>query len=811
MVYFFLRILFDINLKRTFLSLFLFCHFLFCHFLSFSQEGVIKGRVYNTLNNEAISFANIVMMDSTRGVLSDDKGYYEIKNIKPGAYNVKAFIVGFKPITIYEIQVTSSKSSIVDFALESIADTLKEIVIGPKRSDKTDDSPLSLTSISSNEIDKNPGGNRDISKVIQSLPGVASAVSFRNDLIIRGGAPSENTFYLDGIQVPNINHFTTQGSSGGPVGMINVNFINSVDFYSGAFPADKGNALSSIFDFKFKNGNPDKQVFTATVGASDFGVTADGHISDNTSYIFSVRRSYLQLLFGLLGLPFLPTYNDAQFKVSSRLSDKDILSVIGLGAIDNSPLNLKADQTPLQQYLLSNLPVYQQWNYTVGVTYRHYRKHGNTLIVLSNSSLFNRSYKYLNNDESNPSNKILDYRSTENELRLRVEDNIKVNGFKINYGMQMENDYYTNSTFDKLALPYGNYITNFSSNLPFNQFGGFFQVSKKYFDERLTLSLGARTDFSDYSIQTSNPLKQISPRFSLSYQLAENISFNFNTGIYYQLPAFTVLGYRDSLGTLVNKNEGVTYIQCKHLVGGFEYNPNQNLRITIEGFYKLYAHYPFLIQDSITLENLGSDFGVIGNAPVISTAQGKSYGLEFMAQQKLFKGFYGIVAYTFFFSQFTDKYGNYVPSSWDYRNIVALTVGKKFKRNWEVGAKWRLQGGGPYTPYNVNLSMEKTVWDITGQGIPNYNLLNTQRLPTVNQLDIRIDKKFYEKKWSFDLYFDVQNVLNEQFNLQPYLSVVRDANGNPVVNPSNPNAYQPNYINNVSGTLLPTIGVIIQF
>lgn len=776
--------------------------------ISFAQLGTIKGRVFIALNNEPVPFASVVFQDSASGVLTDEKGMFEIKNIKPGTYNMQAGEVGYKTLTVYEVQVNSSKTTIVNFPMESEADSLKEVVVGPK---KSDESPISVNSISSTEIDKSPGGNRDISKVIQSLPGVASTVSFRNDIIIRGGAPSENTFYLDGIQVPNINHFTTQGSTGGPVGMINVDFINSVDFYSGAFPADKGNTLSSIFDFKFKDGNPDKQIFTATVGASDFGVSVDGPLSDNTTYIFSARRSYLQLLFSLLGLPFLPSYNDSQFKVSKKLSDNDVLEFLGIGAIDNSPLNLSADQTALQQYLLSNIPVYQQWSYTLGATYKHYHKKGSTLIVLSNSYLYNRSYKYLNNDESNPANKIMDYRSTENELRAKVEDKVKIGVFKLNYGVQLEHDYYSNSTFDKIAYSSGINTINFSSQLPFDQLGAFFHISKAFFNDKVTLSIGTRTDFSDYSMQTGYPGKQLSPRFSLSWQFMPRFSFNFNTGIYYQLPAFTILGYRDSTGTLVNKDNGVTYISCKHLVAGFEYDPTLDLKFTLEGFYKIYANYPFLTQDSVTIANLGSDFGVIGNAPVVSTAQGRAYGAEFLAQQKLFKGFYGIVAYTFYYSQFTNAAGNYVASSWDDRNIVSLTLGKKLKRNWEIGAKWRYQGGGPYTPYNVGLSMEKNVWNITGQGIPDYALLNTQRLPAVNQLDIRVDKKIFAKKWSYDFYVDIQNVLNEEFNLQPYLSVVRDANGNPVTDPSNPNSYEPNFINNVSGNLLPTIGVIIQF
>jgi hypothetical protein len=216
----------------------------------FAQTGIIKGRVFNSINNESIPFANIVIDSTLQGTTSDMDGNYRIENLKPGSYNVLASFVGFKKAIYYEIRVNSTKPTILDISLIEESSELSEIEIKAAPFIKKEESPVSLRSISATEIYRNPGGNRDISKVIQILPGVASTVSFRNDIIIRGGAPNENRFYLDGIEVPNINHFATQGSSGGPVGMINVNFIREVDFYSGAFPANRGNALSSVIEFK---------------------------------------------------------------------------------------------------------------------------------------------------------------------------------------------------------------------------------------------------------------------------------------------------------------------------------------------------------------------------------------------------------------------------------------------------------------------------------------------------------------------------------------------------------------------------------
>ena len=191
------------------------------------------------------------------------------------------------------------------------------------------------------EIEKSPGANRDVSRIVRSYPGVSfSPVGYRNDLIVRGGGPSENKFYMDGTEIPNINHFATQGATGGPVSIVNADLIREISFYTGAFPADRSGALSSVLDFRLRDGNPEKQTFKATLGASEVGLSGSGHIGGKTSYLFSLRQSYLQLLFKMIGLPFLPNYIDGQFKVKTRFSERDELTVLGLAGFDNMKLNL---------------------------------------------------------------------------------------------------------------------------------------------------------------------------------------------------------------------------------------------------------------------------------------------------------------------------------------------------------------------------------------------------------------------------------------------------------------------------------------
>lgn len=782
----------------------------------YGQNGIIKGVLVDAVNNDPIPLANILVLGTDFGGTTDLDGNYEI-SLPPGLYDLRASYVGYKDNTQYEIQVTSARPVEVNFRMEESSTDLAEVVIKASPFRKTEESPVSLRTIGVAEIQRNPGGNRDISKVVQSLPGVTSTASFRNDLIIRGGAPNENRFFLDDVEVPNINHFATQGSSGGPVGLINVNFINEVDFFSGAFPANRGNALSSVFNFRQRDGRSDRIGATFMAGASDVGLTLEGPIGKKITFLASARRSYLQFLFQALELPFLPTYNDAQFKIKYKINQKNEIYLLGLGALDQFSLNFDANKTEEQQYLLDQLPVTPQWSYTNGLVYKHYAERGLWTVVLSRNMLNNEAVKYFKNDESNPDNLILDYQSQEIENKLRLEHSHQVGSFKLLGGAGYEYVKYNNSTFNRVFTSAGPLTVNYSADLSFQKYYIFGQLSRKYFNERLILSLGVRFDGNDYSEEMSSPLEHFSPRFSLSWAMTDRISFNFNTGRYYQLPPYTVMGFQQD-DILVNKENGIDFVRADHLVGGVEFNTASNSRITIEGYYKRYADYPFLLRDSLSLANLGGDFGVIGAEPAVSRSNGETYGLEFLFQQRLFKGFYGIASYTLGWSRFEDKNGELVPSSWDARHIANFVLGKKFKRDWEVGLNWRFQTGRPYSPF-ADASNLVANWNVNNRGIPDYELLNTLRTGASNTIDLRVDKKWFFQKWSLNLYLDLENITGNAVSI-PVLILDRplDENGTPFGDPTilNPEApfndqrYKLKEINNAVGTVIPSIGIMIE-
>ena len=781
----------------------------------FSQDTKISGKVFDKYTGKPIEFANVSIVEKGLGSTTDSTGFFVINNLNPGIYNLQVSFIGYQTEILYELKLTPSRSIYQIIELEQVGSNLDEIELSaqpvfPK------ENPISIKEIGSSEIKRSPGGNRDISKVIQSFPGVATSISFRNDIIIRGGAPNENVFYLDGIEVPNINHFSTQGSSGGPVGMLNVDLIESVDFYSGAFPANRGNTLSSIFEFSQKIGNPEKLNMNFTVGSSDLAVLFDGPLGPKSSFVLSTRRSYLQFLFKALQLPFLPEYNDIQFKYLNRLSDQSELTIIGLGAIDNFALNREANEgvddlatLARNQYILDNIPVNDQWNYTIGSRYRYFMPTGGFhTVVLSRNHLFNTAVKYDDNIEV-LDNLILDYSSEEIENKVRYEYTFKKWGWDFNTGIGVDYIQYLNETYNKISTSGGDILEiNYDSKLDFFKTGLFAQMSNQFFNERVLLSFGLRSDFNNYDSSMSNVLNQLSPRALISYYINSNLKFSVNSGIYYQLPPYTVMGYRDS-GILINRQNKLKYIKCTHFVSGFEYITNSNTKISLEGFYKEYHNYPFLVRDSISLANLGADFGVIGDEEVSSSSMGRSYGFELFTQRKLTKGIYGLLSYTFSFSQFsnTENSKNYVSSSWDQRHIINLCAAKKFKRNWEFGFKWRYTSGSPYTPYNQQISMQPEVWSVNGQGILDYTNINSLRNPSFHQLDIRVDKKYYFKKWTLNVYLDIENIYNKVAFLGPYLSVIRDELGNPI---ENAGLYQPEYIENTYGQFLPSIGLIIE-
>lgn len=792
---------------------------------STNAQVVIQGKVVDVSSRKPLSGAKIQVDKQEALATTGADGAFEVKGIEPGYHTITVTVDGYESESSSELLFTYDKSPYILLELTSLASGVGEVSIRKTSIQKREaESPVSSQKLSIREIERNPGGNRDISKIIQSLPGVVSVPGFRNDVVIRGGAPSENKFYLDGIEIPIINHFQTQGSTGGPVGLLNVNFIKEVNFYTGAFPVNFANGLSSVLDFRQMDGNANKAKYRFTLGSSDVGFTADGPMGKKATYIFSARQSYLQGLFSVLGLPFLPNFIDYQAKVKVKLNDKDDISFLMVGAVDFFRLNLKVNdnitdslQLKSNKYILGYLPVYRQWNYTFGTVYTHYGKGSKTQYFLSRNMLNNTSYKYRNNDESTEDNRIFTYNSIEEENKLRVENSRSLNRWKVLTGAGVEYVQFGVDNKAKILIPGAPGTAGtvkdivFNSQLNLAKYSGFVRAYRNVMGNG-TLSFAGRLDGNTFNKEMQNVLNQ--PTASVSASLptkVDGLFFNANVGQFTQLPSYTILGYRNAAGELDNLNR-VKYIRNRMVAAGLQYNKVKDTRITLEGFYKKYANYPLALNDSICLGNLGTDFAVVGNEPVSSVCDGRAYGMEFLIQKRSRSGLYGILAYTLSWSEFNDKNGKAVNSAWDSRHTISLVGGMKLKRNWEMGAKFRMASGRPYTPYDVQRSLVKGNWDVKGVALNDYSRLNAERLGTFSQLDVRVDKVWYFKRSSLNLYMDIQNFLNKEYVGQPTLIASQDAAGNLITDPNATlPSYRGEYLVNSTGFLQPSIGVIFDF
>ena len=789
--------------------------FLFALLLVFSNNiysqasapklGGVSGKVLNKNTNEPIPYANVMILGSTLGSSTDDKGFFEIKDVPVGFVRIVVSVVGYKYVISDELQVFNNHSAYTIIKMEEAPKDLLEVNIVAVK-EKSKESPISLRTISLQEIEKSPGSNRDVSKAVQNLPGVAAGAVNRNDLIVRGGGPSENVFFLDDVEIPIINHFATQGASGGAVGILNPDFVRQVDFLSGAFPSNRGGALSSVMNIKQKEGSRDKMHFKGSIGASDIALTFDLPIKDN-NLLFSYRRSYLQFLFTALGLPFLPSYDDIQFRYKWNINQKNEILFLGLAAFDRSELNLTIDNpNESQQYLLNSLPDYNQLSYTVGAVYKHYNDNSVDMVVLSRNMLRNAFDKYTANDKNLP--KLFDYSSVEAENKLRYEKRYTTLPFDLSFGANARYSKYTNNSNRTININNVLIEDKYNSLIDLFSYGLFVQTGDAYFKERLKLGMGARFDGNTYSNLMSNPLVQFSPRISASYLFNEHLSINANVGHYTKEPSYTSMGYKDSNDVFVNK-DNLKYIHVNHYVLGFEFNTKAKIKASVEGFYKQYYNYPITLNEGISLASKGNDFGAVGDEPLISDGKGRAYGIEALFTANDIKKFNIYAVFTYFISEFTDIQGKYVSSSWDNRFILNLTASRKFKYDWLVSARWRLIGGSPYTPIDEYVSSQRQIWDVRNQPYLDYTKFNTLRLGNYHQLDIRVDKEFAWKNFDITLYLDIQNVYNFKSESEPIYTNL-NTDGTPNIAPNN-QEYILRKISTTNGTILPTFGLIVYF
>lgn len=795
---------------------------------SFAQiNGIVRGTVKDKNTQETIIGAIISIDGSTTGAVTDIEGNYKL-SLPVGTYNLKASFLGYTTLIQYNISITSGNAQNINFELESVSSELSEVSVTfekGKSAVATDMiTPLSVQQLTTEEIKSNPGGSFDVSRVIQTLPGVGGSGggAARNDIVIRGGAPNENVYYVDGIEIPVLNHFQTQGSSGGAQGILNVSFIEDVKLSSSAFDARYDNALASTFIIKQRQGNPEKVSGNVRLSFTEAVATLEGPLGKKTDYLLSARKSYLDLLFKLIDLPIRPNFTDFQYKITHKIDEKTTLTAIGVGADDKFSFGETRNASPENEYFRRSLPIINQWNYTTGFTLKRLINKGYMIVALSRNMYNNQLDRFEDAQYNNENKRNFKLRSQEIENKLRIDVNKYMDGWKFSYGLVGQYVKYNTDLYNKVTKPITDslgdivvpgIVVQFRNAIEFFKYGAFGQVAKNLFQEKLLVSFGLRTDMNNYMSNGNNPLNTLSPRLSLAYHLSKKFDLTASIGNYYKIPTYTTLGYKDANGVAVNKS--MKYIQSTHYVAGTQFLPNEALRFTLEGFYKQYLNYPISKANGTSLANQGSDFGSIGSEAIVSSGKGETYGLEFFVQQKLVKKIFYVFSYTYVRSRYSGIDNKLIASSWDNQHLISTTLGYKFGKNWQLGLKYRFAGGTPYTPFDLTASQQN--FALLNTGILDYSRINSLRLGDFNQLDFRLDKKINYKKTSLNWFLDFQNILMLTQEAAPYYTFKRKADNSGFETTDGQSLKSdgsngiPVILKNENKTVTPSIGFTFEF
>lgn len=704
------------------------------------SKGTITGEVIDRDTKQEIIGAVIEVLNAKIFTATDVHGNFTIDGLDPKTYNLKITAPYYGTTYKTDIVVTGKQSTKILIELKLVSYETEEVVVsGDRFFDKPKDLLTSTNSLSAEEIRRAPGAVEDVNRMVQSLPGVTTATDSRNDLIVRGGSPIENFILVEGIEVPNINHFGTQGASGGPIGMINVDFLNDVTFSAGGFPAKYGDRLSSIMDVQYRNGDEYNFNGKLDIGIAGGGIILEGPIQNGkSSFLFSARRSYLDLILSSTGLTAVPNYYNFNLKATYEISENHKLTLLGLAGIDK--INFKGFEDDDDPFI--NSTDFSGWQGAGGIVHKWLIGNQTYLQTSLSTNQYQREIaedsvgRPTFNNESIDAEYIL---RSDLSQRFSPTDLLEI-GFSAKY-LRNDNKLFRARYFDIYSSDVPE--LNYSAVATAYKLAPYIQYSKNLFG-RLDLTAGLRYDYFSFL----NDESVISPRASAGFYIFDNLKLNAAYGIYHQAPPLLWLVSYD-------QNKDLKQIRTEQFVTGIEYYPSSDLKITVEYFEKQYFDYPnSILNQQVTYANAGAEYQTLGLEPLLPASNGYARGVEFFVQKKLTNGLYGMFNYSFSKIKFTSLDGVERPSSFDYGHVLTAILGYKITDNLEVSAKYRFMGGRPYTPLKETASaqLNQTVYD--------FERYNGVRYDDYQRLDVRVDYRFELFGWNLTTYLDFQNVLN---------------------------------------------------
>ncbi len=749
-----------ITIKFKFLLLIL---LLFVFPIYSQQTGTIQGKVIDKSSKQPIPFANVILVGTQYGTSTNQNGEFKITGVSVGRYIIQVSSVGYETITNSDVVVSTGQAVQFTFELsESIIEISDQVLVRGELFQKAPDQPVSFHSLGYEEVRRSPGAAGDLSRALLSFSSVLQSTDNRNDLLVRGGSPAENLYVIDNIFMPNINHFGTQGSGGGAIGLLNVNLIREVNFSAGGFPVKYGDKLSSVVEIKMREGNRENHHADINLSMSGFGAILEGPLTKKGSYLFSARRSYLDLIARLNAtlvqqVSMIPNYSNFQGKVVYDLNTNNQISFVAAGGIDR--VKFDENQYSFDLYYKEYKIVNNQDEHAAGINLRTlWSKNAYSILNISNT------YNYFFTDLTHPGTNYTLYsnKSFEREYILKFDLNIKltpsreistgtgITFINFNHNLKYSGDtlfHFHNDQIDTIFVKPLNYSTTINTNKLY----AYGQITQWIFD-KLKIIGGLRWDRFSF-IKNKDIL---SFRGALSYYLTPITTINFSYGTFYQTPPYLWLSADYT-------SRYLKHMKTIHYIFGFDHLFREDIKFTVELYKKVYSQIPTSkTSPSIIATNEGVAYGPFLLTNLTSNGKGYAQGLEINLQKKLLNKFYGIISLAHSKIRFTPEDGIERNGSFDYRNVFTFVFGYIPNEFYEFSLKWRFVGGRPYTPFEENLSklLRKPVYD--------YARINAERFPPYHRLDIRFDRRFHFRKWNIVTYFELQNAYfrNNLYDIQ---------------------------------------------
>jgi outer membrane receptor protein involved in Fe transport len=710
------------------------------------NNGSISGEIRDAVTKQPLPSANILIVGTPFGATANENGYYTIKNIEPGKYALKASLIGYEGTTNADVVVHPNRNKVISFALSATSLEMEAVVTQSDYFAKPTENVVSMRSLSPEEIRRSPGSAEDIFRVMQSMPGVATAGGKSAQLIVRGGSPDENLTLLDNIEIYNPIHFARSGESMGIISIVNPALLEKVDFLTGGFPAKYGDKISSVFEMTLQDGNKELYNSDINTNIAGFGVMVDGPVTENGSMIFSFRRGFFDILTSVMNRPAAPRYYDAVGKMTYDLDANNRISFVGFYYIDQ----IDREGTTKESGAMSKYEYLARDDYgsAFGLNWRSLLSHdayAMTTISFTGNGWTTRQGALTN--RSLQGEDIL-----ENEMMIKSEITYQVfSSLDIKIGGQIKfidskNESWTPEDTTRTGTLIPAATITFTPNTTTKS--SFFAQTNYTVFNPLTISAGLRFDHFEMLNETN-----LSPRLAASYRIMERTALNAAWGKFVQSPATYQIS-PDPRNLLLQS------VHAEHYVAGIEHRLGDDTKMLVEVYRKNLSDV-IVDPDSTNL--------------LLNTGSGYAEGIEFSVQKKFINGFVGSASYSFSTSQRKDTPAqSFYDFEYDRPHIINLIAGMEVGSGWQIGAKFQFASGNPYTPVLAVTSKNGSFYLVDGP-------INSARNPDYHKLDIRVDKQFILAGWSLTAYIDLWNVYNRD-NIISY-SFKADASGNIVKNP----------------------------